>query len=122
MRRREIGPVGTVSRVVAGIAAVALVVWDGVGLWDLPAQLAAPFVAAIAARATTAVDGDVVFWGFVGASMLLGAVRGDGGCELLAFPNAITGRRDRIGCILFTPIDAAEARRGAGPAVRQGVR
>jgi hypothetical protein len=29
---------------------------------------------------------------------------------VLAFPNAITGRRDRIGCILYTPIDAAEAR------------
>jgi hypothetical protein len=45
--------------------------------------------------------------------MLLAAVRGYGGCEVLAFPAAITGRRDRIGCILYTPIDAAEARHRA---------
>jgi hypothetical protein len=64
----------------------------------------------------------VVFWVFIGSSMLLGAARGDAGCEVLAFPNAITGRRDRIGCILFTPIDAAEARRSQGRAVHQGVR
>jgi hypothetical protein len=42
------------------------------------------------------------------------AVRGEAGCEMLAFPNAITRRKDRIGCILFTPIDAAEARASAG--------
>jgi hypothetical protein len=61
--------------------------------------------------ALTPVDGDVVFWVFLGASMPLAAVRGYGGCEVLAFPNAITGRSDRVGCMLFTPIDRAEARR-----------
>jgi hypothetical protein len=52
----------------------------------------------------------VAVWVWIGASLLLAAARGQGGCELLAFPDAITGRRDRIGCIVFTPIDAAEAR------------
>jgi hypothetical protein len=61
--------------------------------------------------ALTPVDGDVAFWVWIGASMLLAAVRGYAGCELLAFPNALTGRRDQLGCILFTPIDAADAGR-----------
>ena len=59
----------------------------------------------------------VAVWIWIGASLLLAAARGQGGCELLSFPNAITGRRDRIGCVVFTPIDAAEARR-AGHARR----
>jgi hypothetical protein len=49
-------------------------------------------------------------WIWIGASLVLAAVRGYGGCEILAFPNAVTGRRDQVGCIVFTPIDRAEAR------------
>jgi hypothetical protein len=50
------------------------------------------------------------FWLWIGASLVLAAVRGYGGCEILAFPNTLTGRRDQVGCIIFTPIDQAEAR------------
>ena len=49
-------------------------------------------------------------WIWIGSSLVLAAVRGYGGCEILAFPNALTGRRDQVGCIVFTPIDRAEAR------------
>jgi hypothetical protein len=49
-------------------------------------------------------------WIWIGASLALAAARGYGGCEILAFPNALTGRRDQVGCIAFTPIDRAEAR------------
>jgi hypothetical protein len=45
--------------------------------------------------------------------MLVAALRGYAGCEVLAIPNTITGecpRNDRIGCIIYTPIDVAEAR------------
>jgi hypothetical protein len=68
--------------------------------------------------ALTPVNGDVAFWVWIGASMVLSAARGYGGCEVLAFPNAFTGRRDRIGCILFTPIDTAETRYRARRAAR----
>lgn len=67
----------------------------------------------VALGVLTPVEGDVAFWLWLGASMLLGAARGYGGCEALAFFNALTGRRDQIGCLLFTPIDAAEARHRA---------
>jgi hypothetical protein len=43
--------------------------------------------------------------------MLLAAWRGYGGCEVLAIPNLLSGRREEIGCVLYTTIDRAEARR-----------
>lgn len=152
--RREIGPIGTVSRVVAGLVAIGLpIALSGIGWWDVGAALVVfPAMATVLAalvtggyerfspqsllrpRAICSGPGcvltitivaiaftvsaltpvsDAAFWVWIGASMLLAAARGYGGCEVLAFPNAITGRRDRIGCILYTPIDAAEARHRA---------
>jgi hypothetical protein len=48
---------------------------------------------------------------FYGASMLLAALRGYAGCEVLAVSNWLLGRDDQIGCLLFWPIDHAERRR-----------
>jgi hypothetical protein len=45
---------------------------------------------------------------FYGASMLLAALRGYGGCEVLAVSNWLLGRDDQIGCALFWPIDHRE--------------
>ncbi len=47
---------------------------------------------------------------FYGLSMLLAAARGYAGCESLAISNWLLGRDDQIGCLLFSPIDGAEAR------------
>ena len=58
----------------------------------------------------TSANGNVTIWVWLGASMLLAAARGYAGCEVLAVSNLITGRRDQIGCILYSPIDAAEAK------------
>lgn len=63
--------------------------------------------------ALTGSNRSVTLWVFLGASMLLAAVRGDAGCEVLAIPNLVTGRQDQIGCLIYSPIDALEARRGA---------
>jgi hypothetical protein len=71
-----------------------------------------------AMSAITPADGDVVLGVWLGASMLVGAAAGYGGCEVLAFPNALTGRRDRIGCLMFTPIDAVETRYRSGASRR----
>ena len=48
---------------------------------------------------------------FVGASMLLAAARGYAGCEVLAISNWLLRRDDRVGCIVFAPVDFAESRR-----------
>jgi hypothetical protein len=157
---REIGPIGTASRVVGGLLAIALpVALSGFGWWDAAAALVVfPLVATVGAAlisvgygrfapgllasrhaicsapgcslilivaaassaldALTPVRGAVALWVWLGASMLLAAARGYGGCEILAISNMITGRRDQIGCILYTPIDAAEARRRKNMAER----
>jgi hypothetical protein len=58
---------------------------------------------------------------FYGVSMLLAAVRGYAGCEVLLVSNWVLHRDDQVGCAPFWPIDAAEARarrpacRGSGP-------
>jgi hypothetical protein len=45
---------------------------------------------------------------FYGASMLLVALRGDAGCEVLALPSVLLGRDDQVGCPAFAPIDQLE--------------
>jgi hypothetical protein len=154
--RRDIGPIGTVSRIAGGLIAIALpIAIGGFGWWDAAAALVAlPVVAtgaaalivatyerlapralrraraicsgpacwliaimigaAVGIDALTPASGEVAFWVWLGASMLIAAARGYGGCEVLAVPNLITGRGDQIGCILYTPIDRLEARRRAG--------
>jgi hypothetical protein len=42
--------------------------------------------------------------------MLLAALRGYAGCEVLAVPNWLLDRDDQIGCALFWPIDQREHR------------
>jgi hypothetical protein len=64
----------------------------------------------------TPANGNVTIWVWLGASMLLAAARGYGGCEVLAVTNLITGRRDQVGCFLYTPIDRWEAARAGHPA------
>lgn len=51
---------------------------------------------------------------FLGVSMIVAAVRGSAGCEVLAISNALLRRRDQVGCLLFSPIDAAERRLRGG--------
>ena len=47
---------------------------------------------------------------FYGGSMLLAAVRGYAGCEILAISNWILRRDDQVGCVVFSPLDAVEER------------
>ena len=47
---------------------------------------------------------------FVGGSMMLAALRGSAGCELLALSNWLLRRRDQIACAVLTPIDSLEQR------------
>jgi len=45
---------------------------------------------------------------FYGSSMLLAALRGDAGCEVLAVSNWLLRRDDQVGCLVFSPIDQLE--------------
>lgn len=48
---------------------------------------------------------------FVGASLLLAALRGHAGCEILALSNWLLRRDDQIACAALTPIDILDHRR-----------
>jgi hypothetical protein len=52
---------------------------------------------------------------FYGASMLLAALRGYGGCEVLAISNWVLGRDDQVGCFVLSPVDNIESRLGRSP-------
>jgi hypothetical protein len=45
---------------------------------------------------------------FYGGSMLVAALRGYGGCEVLAISNWLLRRDDQVGCLVFGPLDYAE--------------
>jgi len=45
---------------------------------------------------------------FYGTSMLLAALRGYAGCEVLALSNWLLRRDDQVGCMVFSPIDQLE--------------
>lgn len=148
---REIGPLGTLARVIGGLAAIAVPIgFAGLSVTEaLVAFIGLPLVALAAAPLTercvrrcaprslhshavcsgagclliavlvvandamvapTTANGNVTLAVWLGASMLLAAACGYGGCEVLALRNLLTGRRDQIGCLLYTPIDRAEAR------------
>jgi hypothetical protein len=47
---------------------------------------------------------------FYGTTLLVAAWRGQPGCEVTLVSNWILGRDDQVGCPLFSPIDALEAR------------
>lgn len=52
---------------------------------------------------------------FYGLSMLLAVLRGYDGCEVLAVSNWLLKRDDQIGCLVFSPIDAAERKLSRRP-------
>ncbi|HEY6839483.1 MAG TPA: hypothetical protein VI389_12120 [Geobacteraceae bacterium] len=47
---------------------------------------------------------------FYGASMWLAAIRGYGGCEVLAISNWLLRRDDQVGCFVLSPVDYLEHR------------
>lgn len=143
-RQRQIGRIGTAARVLVGVYLVGSVLQvDGdfpfwawvVGLVGFPAVLLswqrwrisrnpsrlqatgplahainiAIFLVLYSIEATS--DPALVFYG---TSMLLAALRGDAGCEVLAVSNWLLRRDDQIGCAVFWPVDTAESQRARG--------
>ncbi|MDH3523665.1 MAG: hypothetical protein OES32_08770 [Acidobacteriota bacterium] len=54
------------------------------------------------------VAGQVGAVSFVAVSLLLAAVRADGGCEVMSVPSFALGRRTHLTCLLFSPLDWIE--------------
>lgn len=50
---------------------------------------------------------------FVGLSLVIAFLRADAGCEVMSIPGLLFGRRTRLACILFSPIDWLEEKLSA---------
>ncbi len=98
---RRLGP-GTMARAQAP--------WSGVQLVASAIILAAVLGLGTLITFFTPLNG-VALYVFFGLSMLLAAVRGYDGCEVLAIPNLLLRRRDAIWCPLYAPIDAVDQSR-----------
>jgi hypothetical protein len=131
---RRIGRWGTGARVLVGTTMIAIAAAFGIEVWDALLGLVAfplAVTAAVLIRGRSAPplrltgpgshglncviivavliavpDAALLLYG---VSMLLAAVRGDGGCELFSASNALMRRDDEIGCPFLWPIDRIEA-------------
>lgn len=68
---------------------------------------------AVAPAAATLLLGDVYAAGavlYIGASLLLIAVTGDPGCEVLAIQAKLSRRPTHLACLLFSPLDWLEGK------------
>jgi hypothetical protein len=130
------GPAGIASRAVVGSALIGLeLVWRDPKWWDpilalAIAALVTAFLAIRAARNPRSLDATgplahalnlvvaipflllpVTSGGallFYGGSMLLAAARRNSGCEVTVASNAVLGRSDQLGCVIFGPVDLLE--------------
>lgn len=133
---RAIGPWGTFGRLVLGIGFLYLAWVVGLSWWEaLLGAFAFPAILVLGQgfrllftsapiRANGPLGyclnfgiGTVLFmlapsaaFTFYGLSLLLAAARGYAGCEILAVSNWLLRRDDQVGCVVFSPIDAVEAR------------
>jgi len=132
---RAIGTWGTVGRLVLGFGFLYLAWFVGISWWEVllgtfafPAILmlwqgfrllftSAPLRANgpigyclnLGVGAVAFMLAPAAAFTFYGLSLLLSAVRGYAGCEILAVSNWLLRRDDQVGCVVFSPIDAVEA-------------
>ncbi len=45
---------------------------------------------------------------FIGVSLVVTAIRADGGCEVMTLPGLLMGKRTHLACIVFSPLDWIE--------------
>lgn len=63
---------------------------------------------AVAVFMLTGAPGQIGVTGFIGGSLILDAITADLGCEVMALPGLIFGKRTHLCCIAFSPIDWIE--------------
>ncbi len=79
--------------------------WVGAVVAVMPA-LAVFLVGAVFGIGAGVPEAGVVL--FIGASLVLIAASGQPGCEVLAFPAVLLGKRTHLACLLFSPLDWIE--------------
>lgn len=54
---------------------------------------------------------------FIGVSLLVTAIRADGGCEVMTLPGMLMGKRTHLVCIVFSPLDWIEDKLTGGMSI-----
>lgn len=94
--------------------------WSAAAAWTSVGVGAFVLVTGTVLTFLTPLDGGSLYL-FFGGSMVLAAVMGYGGCEVLALPNLLLGRRDEVWCLLYSPLDrAVDPREHSHPADEPG--
>jgi hypothetical protein len=57
---------------------------------------------------------------FIGASLMVAAIRADGGCEAMTLPGMLMGERTHLVCIVFSPLDWIEDKLTGGTSTENG--
>ena len=99
---------GTIVALLIGYTAIHLAVWRfapdlnrwlGAVVAVTPAVLLFLFGGGI---------GQVSAVGYIGGSLLIDSINGDAGCEVMAIPGMICGKRTHLACLVFSPLDWLE--------------
>ena len=57
---------------------------------------------------------------FIGISLVVTAIRADGGCEVMTLPGMLMGKRTHLVCIVFSPLDWVEEKLTGGISTARG--
>ncbi len=57
---------------------------------------------------------------FIGVSLVVTAIRADGGCEVMTLPGMLMGKRTHLVCIVFSPLDWVEDKLTGGISAAKG--
>jgi len=57
---------------------------------------------------------------FIGVSLVVTAIRADGGCEVMTLPGMLMGKRTHLVCIVFSPLDWVEDKFTGGTSTAKG--
>lgn len=53
-------------------------------------------------------EGQLAALTFLSVSLIVAAIRGDLGCEVMSIPGALVGRPTHLACVVLSPVDALE--------------
>ncbi len=57
---------------------------------------------------------------FIGVSLVVTAIRADGGCEVMTLPGLLMGKRTHLVCLVFSPLDWIEDKLTGGISTAKG--
>ena len=99
---------GTIVGLVVGYTAIHLAVWrfaPNLNRWLGAVVAVTPAVLVFVLGGGI---GQAAAIGYVGGSLVIDSINGDAGCEVMAIPGIVCGKRTHLACLVFSPLDWLE--------------